>query len=72
MNAPKEIATFHGIGGQLRYKCPDCSFDDYSLEGLKKHWMSLHREQVAPQGPVLFDADDQPITREIDVPFNFK
>lgn len=71
MKAKKELVTFTGIGGQLRYKCPDCSFDGYSPILVQKHWMSVHRETAAPQGPVLFDADDKPIMRNIDVPFDF-
>ena len=65
------LETFTGCGGQLRYICPDsdCTYDSYSELKVLKHWKANHTEtdSISP-GPTLFDADDQPIEKEIDVP----
>jgi glycosyltransferase involved in cell wall biosynthesis len=62
----EELKTFFSRG-QIRYRCPDCTFDSYSPAEVRKHWSGTHRQPAEP-GPVLFDADDKPIQKEIYVP----
>ena len=66
MENQEELQTFLSRG-QVRYRCPECGFDSYSPAEVRKHWTSTHR-QTEPPGPVLFDADDKPIQKEIYVP----
>jgi len=56
--------------GQVRYRCPACSFDSYSTLEVVRHWSTMHRaSQASPElGPILFGPDDKPIEREIRVP----
>jgi hypothetical protein len=70
----KGLETFIGLGGQVRYRCPECPFDSYQTEQVLLHWRDSHAKQAAPVGlgPTLFDAEDKPIQKEIWLPESLK
>lgn len=53
--------TFVGRGNQLRYRCPECPFDSYSIGLLETHIKDSHVEERKASAVTLFDADDKPI-----------
>jgi len=61
-----QLETFVGIGGQLRFKCPDCEFDSYSEGLVLEHWLGTHNDpQTTPaKTTTLFDAENKPLTVE--------
>lgn len=53
---------------QVRYRCPDCSYDHFSPNEVADHFIQAHKDgQEAPM-PTLFDSGGKQITRKIVVP----
>ncbi len=63
-----QYESFIGLGGQIRYRCPHCPLDHYSEEFITGHIGVEHKETLLVPPPMLYDADDRPITRGIYVP----
>lgn len=58
---------------QIRYRCPECSFDGPSELAVLTHWKHSHVAQDQPGGgPTLFDAEDRPIGKIENVPESLK
>jgi hypothetical protein len=52
-----ELKTFVSRG-QVRYCCPACGFDSYSVEAVTHHHLHSHRgDGSTGMGPTLFDAN---------------
>lgn len=60
----EELQTFKGLGGQLRYRCPEypkCKYNYYLKSGVLKHWIEQHSKPEQSIRSTLFDANDKPI-----------
>lgn len=64
--------SFVGYAGQVRYRCPDCSWDHWEPQKVAKHWTDEHQEQTGPVGTTTaYDEGEDTVERKIHVPRNW-
>lgn len=64
------LKSFIGIGGQKRYRCPECEFDHYSQAEVVKHVAGSHAENMGLSVSTILDSNEKPIKRTIHATFD--